>query len=112
MYELAFSIVKTSRTWPSPTREPTPLRGSQRSLTYSGKELAKTVIMKIEDALAMAVLPASYQRRSFAIEGSCGSKHVCPRRQTEFKIGSPTVKSGQCHPLEIFTECPFLPRRA
>ena len=32
-------------------------RGSQRSLTYSGKELAKTVIMKIEDALAMAVLP-------------------------------------------------------
>jgi len=30
------------------------------ALTHiSGKELAKTVIMKIDDALAMAVLPAS-----------------------------------------------------
>ena len=48
-----------------------------------GQELAKTVIVKLDGALEMAVLPASYQVDLLALKKVTGSKAVTTRsRQT------------------------------
>ena len=79
------------------------------ALTHiSGKELAKTVIVKLDDALAMVVLPASDQVDLSLLKAATGAKTVALAGETEFKISSPAAKPGQCRPLE----CRFLPTRA
>jgi Ala-tRNA(Pro) deacylase len=65
----------------------------------SGKELAKTVIVKIDGALAMAVLPASHQvdlARLKAAAGA-GSAEVVP--ESEFKGRFPDCETGAMPPF-------------
>ena len=56
----------------------------------SGKELAKTVIVKLDGALAMAVLPASYQVDLPALKRAAGVQ--------EAALANPLVQRAQ----EIF----------
>ncbi len=61
-----------------------------------GKELAKTVMVKMDDSLVMAVLPASF--------------HVDLRRLKAEAMA--IVKQAPCHPSEICTESRFLRMKA
>src|SRR5271165_6712049 len=53
-----------------------------------GKELAKTVIVKLDGALAMAVLPASYQVDLTALKKATGVKEAELASEREFKRAS------------------------
>lgn len=56
------------------------------TLTHTpGKELAKTVIVKINDELAMAVLPASCQIDIVRLQGATGAKVISIAKEKEFK---------------------------
>jgi Ala-tRNA(Pro) deacylase len=46
------------------------------SAHVAGKELAKTVIVKIDDKMAMAVLPASYQVSFDLLKKAAGASKV------------------------------------
>ena len=70
------------------------------ALTHiSGKELAKTVIMKIDDALAMAVLPASYNVDLSLLKAATGAKTVALAGETEFKDQFPGCETGAMPPF-------------
>src|SRR5215471_6131248 len=53
-----------------------------------GQELAKTVIVKLDGALAMAVLPASYQVDLLALKKAVGVNHASLASEGEFKAGT------------------------
>ena len=56
------------------------------SLTHiKGKELAKTVVVKLDGALAMAVLPASYQVDLPKLKAAAGAKTSELAHESEFK---------------------------
>lgn len=65
----------------------------------SGKELAKTVIVKIDGALAMAVLPASHQvdLARLKVAAGAGSAEVVP--ESEFKGRFPDCETGAMPPF-------------
>jgi Ala-tRNA(Pro) deacylase len=64
-----------------------------------GKELAKTVIVKIDDGLAMAVLPASSHVALSALRAATGAETVELAREAEFKDRFPECDTGAMPPF-------------
>jgi Ala-tRNA(Pro) deacylase len=78
------------------------------SAHVSGKEFAKTVIIKIEGKMAMAVLPASYQVDFKLLQEIFGPQKVSMATEAEFKYFFPDCEVGAMPPfgnlydLEVF----------
>jgi len=69
------------------------------SAHVSGKELAKTVIVKVDGKVAMAVLPASYQVDFDLITEAVGAKKVELASEAEFKDLFPECEVGAMPPF-------------
>jgi Ala-tRNA(Pro) deacylase len=70
------------------------------ALTHiSNKELAKTVIVRIDGAMAMAVLPASYDVDLVALRAAIGAKSVTLAKESEFKDRFPECDIGAMPPF-------------
>jgi Ala-tRNA(Pro) deacylase len=70
------------------------------ALTHiSNKELAKTVIVKIDSALAMAVLPASYDIDLSSLRVATGARSVSLAKESEFKDRFPECEIGAMPPF-------------
>ena len=73
-----------------------------------GKELAKTVIVRLDDKLAMAVLPADRQILIEALREITGSDNVHLASEAELKARFPDCETGAMPPfgnlydLEVF----------
>lgn len=65
----------------------------------SGKEMAKTVIVKIDKKMAMAVLPASYKIDFEALMNVTGSTNVDLASEEEFKYMFPDCEIGAMPPF-------------
>jgi Ala-tRNA(Pro) deacylase len=65
----------------------------------SGKEVAKTVIVKLDGALAMAVLPASYQVDLTALKRAAGVQEATLASEREFKQHFPDLETGAMPPF-------------
>ncbi len=74
----------------------------------SGKELAKTVMIKIDRKMAMAVLPASYKVDFALLQEVFGKEKVALATEEEFKYFFPDCEVGAMPPfgnlydLEVF----------
>ena len=64
-----------------------------------GKELAKTVIVKIDDKFAMAVLPASRRVNLRHLQEAIGADEVTLSSETEFKELFPDCEVGAMPPF-------------
>jgi Ala-tRNA(Pro) deacylase len=64
-----------------------------------GQELAKTIIVKLDGALAMAVLPASYQVDLLALKKVVGVKDASLASEREFKQHFPDCETGAMPPF-------------
>jgi Ala-tRNA(Pro) deacylase len=64
-----------------------------------GQELAKTVIVKLDGALAMAVLPASFQVDLLALKRVVGVKDASLASEREFKQHFPDCETGAMPPF-------------
>ena len=69
------------------------------SAHVSGKEFAKTVIIKIGEEMGMAVLPASYQVDFKLLNEVFGSKKVSLATEAEFKYHFPDCDVGAMPPF-------------
>ncbi len=70
------------------------------TLTHiSNKELAKTVIVKIDGTLAMAVLPASYDVDVSALRAATGARSVTLAKESEFEDRFPECEIGAMPPF-------------
>jgi Ala-tRNA(Pro) deacylase len=70
------------------------------ALTHiSNKELAKTVIVKIDSTLAMAVLPASYDIDLSSLRVATGARSVSLAKESEFKDRFPECEIGAMPPF-------------
>lgn len=65
----------------------------------SGKEFAKTVIVKINGNMAMTVLPASYQLDFKLLQEIFGTKKVSLASEEEFKYYFPDCEIGAMPPF-------------
>jgi Ala-tRNA(Pro) deacylase len=65
----------------------------------SGKQLAKTVIVKLDGALGMAVLPASYQVDLTALKKATGVQAAELASEREFKQHFPDCETGAMPPF-------------
>lgn len=65
----------------------------------SGKEFAKTVMIKIDGAMAMAVLPASYHVDFDTLRKVFGTKFVTLATEPEFKDRFPDCELGAMPPF-------------
>jgi Ala-tRNA(Pro) deacylase len=80
------------------------------SAHVAGKELAKTVIVKIDDKMAMAVLPASYKINFDLLKNAAGASKVELANEQEFRGRFPESEVGAMPPfgnlysMEIFVE--------
>ena len=63
------------------------------------KELAKTVIVKIDGLLAMAVLPASNEVDLSLLRAAIGANNVSLAKETEFKDQFPECEIGAMPPF-------------
>lgn len=63
------------------------------------KDLAKTVIVKIDGELAMAVLPASYGVDLAQLHAAIGGKSVSLAKETDFKDRFPECEVGAMPPF-------------
>ena len=64
-----------------------------------GKEIAKTVIIKIDGKMAMAVLPGSYKIDFNELKGVLGAKEVRLAYEVEFKDKFPDCEVGAMPPF-------------
>jgi len=69
------------------------------SVHVSGKEFAKTVIIKIEGKMAMTVLPASYQLNFKLLHEIFGTQRVTLATEAEFKYFFPDCEVGAMPPF-------------
>jgi len=70
------------------------------ALTHTpGKELAKTVIVDLDGALAMAVLPASGAVNVSELRAATGAKTVTLAKESEFKDWFPDCETGAMPPF-------------
>lgn len=69
------------------------------SAHVSGKEMAKTVMIKIDGAMAMAVLPASYQVDFESLKEIFGTQHVALASEPEFMDRFPECEIGAMPPF-------------
>jgi Ala-tRNA(Pro) deacylase len=80
------------------------------SAHVSGKEFAKTVMIRIEDKMAMAVLPASYQIDFGLLREIFRDKTVTMATEAEFKNRFPDCDPGAMPPfgnlygMEVYVE--------
>jgi Ala-tRNA(Pro) deacylase len=80
------------------------------SAHIKGKELAKTVLVKIDGKLAMCVLPASNKVDFDLLNKTLGGKNVRLANEVEFKDKFPDCEVGAMPPfgnlygLDVFTE--------
>jgi len=65
----------------------------------SGKKLAKTVIVKIDDVLAMAVIPASFHVDLDRLKRLTGAQVVSLATEREFKDAFPDCETGAMPPF-------------
>jgi Ala-tRNA(Pro) deacylase len=65
----------------------------------SGQELAKTVIVKLDGHMAMAVLPASYQVDLDALKAAGGAKLAVLANESEFRGTFPECETGAMPPF-------------
>ena len=74
-----------------------------------GKELAKTVIVKIDGKMAMAVLPASYRVDLNRLKEAAGANAIDMATEQDFKEAFPGCEVGAMPPfgnlygMEVFT---------
>ncbi len=64
-----------------------------------GKELAKTVMVKIDDALAMAVLPASFHVDLSRLKAVAGAGTIAVATEREFRSQFPDCETGAMPPF-------------
>jgi len=64
-----------------------------------GKELAKTVVVKVDGQLTMAVLPASFRVDAALLKKATNAKHVELASETEFKDRFPECETGAMPPF-------------
>ena len=64
-----------------------------------GKDLAKTVIVKIDGRMAMAVLPGSYRIDMKTLQEVTGSHNVVLATEEEFKTMFPDCETGAMPPF-------------
>jgi len=64
-----------------------------------GRELAKTVIVKIDGQMAMAVLPASYQVDLASLKATAGAKTVALATEADFRGKFPECETGAMPPF-------------
>ena len=64
-----------------------------------GQELAKTVIVNTDDALAMAVLPASCQVDLAALRAATGAKSITLAKEADFMRRFPGCETGAMPPF-------------
>ncbi len=69
------------------------------SAHVSGKEFAKTVMIKIDGEMAMAVLPASYHIDFESLKEIFGTKNVAMASESEFKNRFPDCEIGAMPPF-------------
>lgn len=69
------------------------------SAHISGNEMAKTVMIKVDDRLAMAVLPASYKVNFRILSDLVGSKNVELATEQEFQFRFPDCEVGAMPPF-------------
>ena len=69
------------------------------SAHVSGKELAKTVMVKIDGTMAMAVLPASYHVDMDLLKEAAGASSVELASEREFKDMFPECETGAMPPF-------------
>jgi Ala-tRNA(Pro) deacylase len=69
------------------------------SAHVSGKEFAKTVMIKIDEKMAMAVLPASYQIDFSQLKKMMGTEKVALANEAEFKFHFPDCEVGAMPPF-------------
>ncbi len=65
----------------------------------SGKELAKTVMIKLDGKMAMAVLPASYHVDFQLLEEASGAARIGLADEEEFKDMFPDCETGAMPPF-------------
>jgi Ala-tRNA(Pro) deacylase len=65
----------------------------------SGKELAKTVIVKLDGALAMAVLPASFHIDLQSLKRAVGVRSAELATESEFRQHFPDCETGAMPPF-------------
>jgi Ala-tRNA(Pro) deacylase len=69
------------------------------SARIPGKQLAKTVVMKMDGELAMVVLPASSHVRVQALKEALGSREIEVAEEREFKDEFPDCEIGAMPPF-------------
>jgi Ala-tRNA(Pro) deacylase len=72
----------------------------------SGKKLAKTVIVKIDGLLAMAVVPASHHVDLDLLRAAAGAGTVEVATEQEFKDAFPDCETGAMPPFGNFYDIP------
>jgi Ala-tRNA(Pro) deacylase len=77
------------------------------ALTHiKGRELAKTVIVKIDDTLAMAVLPASHHVNMEMLKTVTGASKVGLATELEFRARFPGCETGAMPPFGNLYDMP------
>jgi len=66
-----------------------------------GKEIAKTVIVKIDGKMSMAVLPASHKIDFNLLKQAAGAREIAMASETEFKDMFPECDVGAMPPFGI-----------
>lgn len=74
----------------------------------SGKELAKTVIVKVDGSLVMAVLPASHRIDMRLLQAATGASSVALATEAEFKDAFPGCETGAMPPFGSLYKLPVL----
>ncbi|HWR17392.1 MAG TPA: YbaK/EbsC family protein [Terriglobales bacterium] len=74
-------------------------QGTAAYAHVSGNEMAKTVMVKLDTQLAMAVLPASCQLDLAAMKRLSGAKSVCLAAETDFEMRFPDCDLGAMPPF-------------
>lgn len=70
------------------------------ALTHTrGQELAKTVIVKLDDELAMAVLPASFQVELSLLRDAAQATSIRLASESEFRNAFPECETGAMPPF-------------
>lgn len=77
------------------------------ALTHTkGRDLAKTVIVKLDDALAMAVLPASFHIDLQRLKEGAGAKVAGLAAEGEFRSRFPGCETGAMPPFGNLFDMP------
>jgi Ala-tRNA(Pro) deacylase len=90
---------RAAKTWAARSRKGMQGAAYAAKAHISGQELAKTVIVKIDDRLAMAVLPASQKVDLQQMEQAIGTKRIEIAEEEEFRSRFPECDLGAMPPF-------------